>query len=272
MLVNGGRIVGEGWHAAAGEPHAEIVALAAAGDLAAGATAYVTLEPCAHHGRTPPCADALMAARISEVVAAMADPFPQVSGRGFKALEAAGTRVRIGLMEGLASELNRGFLSRLERSRPFVTVKLAASLDGATAMTSGESQWITGPRRVRMCSDLRAACGVVMTGIGTIIADDPALTVRGEADDRQPLRVVLDTGLRVSANAKVFSAPGRTLIYSGSDASRDALDVEAERRTAPLQEGRVSCRAVLEDLAQQGINDVLVESGPTLAGQLLTIT
>ena len=271
VLVNDGRIVGEGWHAAAGEPHAEIVALRAAGDLADGATAYVTLEPCSHQGRTPPCADALLAARVSEVVAAMSDPFPQVSGRGFKALEAAGTKVRVGLMEDLAKDLNRGFLSRLARARPFVTVKLAASLDGATAMASGESQWITGPAARADVQRLRAAHGVVMTGIGTIIADNPALTVRDEAmGDRQPLRVVLDTNLRTPANAKVLSVPGKTLIYSRPDAASGArTDITATLKTVPLQDGRVSCSAVLQDLAQQGINDVLVESGSTLAGQLL---
>ena len=271
VLVNGGRVVGEGCHIATGEPHAEVVALRAAGDLAVGATAYVTLEPCAHQGRTPPCVEALLAARVSEVVAAMSDPFPQVSGRGFKALEAAGTRVRVGLMEEMARDLNRGFLSRLERARPFVTVKLAASLDGATAMTSGESQWITGTAARVDVQRLRAEHGVVMTGVDTIVADDPSLTVREEATgDRQPLRVVLDTHLRTPAGAKVLSIPGRTLIYSGSAAASDALlDSAATLKTAPLQDGRVSGSAVLKDLAQQGVNDVLVESGPTLAGQLL---
>ena len=271
VLVKDGCVVGEGWHAAAGEPHAEVVAIAAAGERAQGATAYVTLEPCAHQGRTPPCADALLNAKVSEVVGAMADPFPEVAGRGFEDLAAAGITVRVGLLEGPATELNRGFLSRLERGRPYVTVKLAASLDGATAMSSGESQWITGPAARTDVQRLRAEKGVVLTGVGTILADNPALTVRDEStDDWQPLRVVLDTRLRTPVDAKLLTAPGRTLFYSGAEAPHQALAATgAEFRAVPLEDGRVSCLAVLNDLGQQGINDVLVESGPTLAGRLL---
>ena len=274
VLVRDEAIVGEGWHEMAGAAHAEINALEAAGDEARGSTAYVTLEPCAHHGKTPPCADALAGAGVSDVVVALEDPFPEVAGRGIAALKKAGIGVRVGLMQDSARQLLTGFLSRITRKRPFVRLKMASSLDGGIAMSNGESQWITGQEARADVQRLRARCGAVMTGIGTILADDPSLTVRDttiETHGRQPLRVILDNGLRMPLSAEMLALPGQTLIYCVDDAKREALvEVGAEVIKVAANAGLVDLSVVLADLADREINNVLVEAGPTLAGSLIS--
>ncbi|MEX0870268.1 MAG: bifunctional diaminohydroxyphosphoribosylaminopyrimidine deaminase/5-amino-6-(5-phosphoribosylamino)uracil reductase RibD [Aquisalimonadaceae bacterium] len=276
VLVRDGRIVGEGWHARAGEPHAEIHALRAAGADARGATAFVTLEPCSHHGRTPPCADALLEAGVSGVVAAMEDPNPKVAGQGLARLAAAGMNARSGLLAEQAEAVNVGFVSRMRRGRPWVRVKLAASLDGRTAMASGESRWITGDDARRDVHRLRAGSCAIVTGIGTVLADDPSLSVRDVAEADQvppPLRVVLDSGLKMPAAAAMFALPGSIVVVT---ASEDAERVHAlERAGAEVVRvgsgaaGGVDLNAVLALLAAREINDVLVEAGPVLAGAML---
>jgi diaminohydroxyphosphoribosylaminopyrimidine deaminase/5-amino-6-(5-phosphoribosylamino)uracil reductase len=267
--ANGSEIVGEGWHERAGEPHAEVHALRAAGARASGATAYVTLEPCAHHGRTPPCADALVAAGVARVVAAVADPFPQVAGRGLAKLREAGIATEVGVLEPQARALNRGFLSRLERGRPWMTLKLAMSLDGRTAMASGESRWITGEAARADVHRLRAEAGAVLTTSETVLADDPELTVRGAGSDgwRQPDRVVLDQRGRIPDSAKVWRDGARRFHFSSA-----ALPLLAgvERIAVPAgADGRTSLPAALKALAGHEVNEVLVECGPRLAGALL---
>jgi diaminohydroxyphosphoribosylaminopyrimidine deaminase/5-amino-6-(5-phosphoribosylamino)uracil reductase len=281
VLVNGGAVVGEGWHRRAGEQHAERLALAAAGDAARGATAYVTLEPCAHHGRTPPCAEALVEAGVRRVVAAMPDPNPLVAGKGFDLLRAAGIEVGVGLLAADAERLNPGFLKRMRRGRPYVRCKLAMSLDGRTAMASGESKWITGPAARRDVQRLRARSSAVLTGSGTVLADDPSLDVRLTAAElgcdggevRQPLRVVLDTRLRMPPSARMAGLPGETLVVCGENAPGDA---ERRLTDSGLQVVRltqsaagVDLDALLVHLAGRAVNEVLVESGATLAGAML---
>ena len=270
-IVREGRVVGEGWHEIAGGPHAEIVALTEAGERAGGATVYLTLEPCAHHGKTPPCADALISAGVSTVVAAMADPYPEVSGKGFAALQAAGIEVRTGLLENEARRLNEGYLSRVERARPFLRLKIAASLDGGTAMLSGESRWITGPEARIDVQRLRAASGAVLTGVGTVLDDDPSLTVREPGlCASQPMRVIVDTRLRTPPDAKLLGLPGQTLVFCSDSRKRGGLErAGATVIELPERNGRVCVGNALEDLAGRGINDVLAECGPTLAGSLL---
>jgi len=274
VLVRDGTVVGEGWHEFAGEAHAEINALRVAGGRARGAIAYLTLEPCSHEGKTPPCAPALIEAGIREAVIAMEDPFPAVSGNGRAALEAAGIGVRSGLMQETAEALNAGFLSRVRRGRPFVRLKVASSLDGGIAMKSGESQWITGPEARDDVQRLRARSGAILTGIGTVLADDPALNVRREGLDtrgRQPLRAVLDSRLRMPLSAGMLAMPGDTIVYCTDDTRRQPLvDTGARvvrvRRTA----GVLDVQQVLADLAKRGVNDVLVEAGPGVSGNLLS--
>lgn len=270
VLVRDGMPIGEGWHAQAGAAHAEVAALEAAGD-AGGATAYVTLEPCVHHGKTPPCTEALIEAGIAEVIVAMDDPFAQVSGRGKAALEAAGIRVRSGLMRSDAERLNRGFLKRVTTGRPFVRLKVAASLDGAVAMRDGSSQWITGPEARADVQRLRAASGGILTGIGTVLADDPSLTVRAAGiGERQPLRAIVDSRLRMRPSATMLSLPGTTLVFclDGADAG-PLVDAGAEVITVAGNGARVDLDAVLDELGRREINDLLVEAGSTLAGALL---
>jgi diaminohydroxyphosphoribosylaminopyrimidine deaminase/5-amino-6-(5-phosphoribosylamino)uracil reductase len=273
VLVRDGAVVGEGWHRLAGEAHAEIHALTAAAERAKGATAYITLEPCSHHGKTPPCAPALIDAGVSEVVVAMQDPFPAVRGDGLAALEAAGVRVRKGLMSSAAAELNEGYLCRIESGRPFVRAKVGSSLDGAIAMRSGESQWITGPEARADVQRLRARSGAILTGIGTVLADDPALNIRHEAIDtagRQPIRAVLDTGLRMPLSAGMLDLPGTTVLYCSRDDGRKPLEATgAEVVRVDAAGDHVDARQVLADLATRGVNDVLVEAGPTVSGYLL---
>ncbi len=273
VIVRDGEVVGEGWHRKAGEPHAEIHALQEAGERARGATAYVSLEPCAHHGKTPPCAEALVNAGVGRVVAAMEDPFADVSGRGLKCLEEAGIAAEVGLMRSAAESLNAGFISRVRRGRPQVRVKVAASLDGGTAMESGESQWITGPAARRDVQRLRAASGAVMTGIGTILADDPSMNVRDKSIrtlGAQPLRVVIDSRLRMPPESKMLGLPGDTLVCCTHGQDPASL----ERAGAEVQEfgahgDGVNVFEVLAALGEREINDVLVEAGPRLAGYLV---
>ncbi|WAH63634.1 bifunctional diaminohydroxyphosphoribosylaminopyrimidine deaminase/5-amino-6-(5-phosphoribosylamino)uracil reductase RibD [Xanthomonas hortorum] len=270
VIVRDGVCVGEGFHQRAGGPHAEVFALRAAGALARGATAYVTLEPCAHYGRTPPCALALIAAGVTRVVAAMADPFPQVNGGGFALLREAGIEVLSGVMRAQARVLNQGFLSRVERSRPWLRVKLGASLDGRTALASGESKWITGADARADVQRWRARASAILTGAGTVLADDPSMTVR-LGDDTPfvpPLRVVLDAGLRTLACENIRQGDAPTLYVHGDDVLPPSLD-DAQFVAMPLHAGRFDPSAVLASLAERGINEVHVEAGATLSGALL---
>ena len=273
VIVRDGDVVGEGWHAFTGEPHAEIHALEAAGDNARGATAYVTLEPCSHQGKTPPCTDALIEAGIAEVVIALEDPNPDVDGGGAGKLEAAGITVRTGVLAEQVEQQLAGFLSRVTRGRPFVRLKMASSLDGCVAMASGESQWITGPEARADVQRLRARSGAILSGIGTVLADDPSFTVRDPDIDtrgRQPLRVILDRNLRMPLSAEMLALPGDTLVYCSDDRKRGPLvDLGAEVVVVEEVDGFVDARAVLEDLGRREINDVLVEAGPSLAGYLV---
>jgi len=282
VLVRAGEVVGEGAHLKAGEPHAEVHALRMAAARAEGATAYVTLEPCSHQGRTPPCADALVRAGVARVVAAMEDPNPQVAGRGLARLAAAGIATAVGLLEPQARRLNPGFISRMERGRPFVRLKLAASLDGRTAMRSGQSQWITGAAARADVQRLRARSSVVASGVDTLLHDDAALTVRAaelglppeladRAAARQPRRLVLDSQLRLPEQAKLLRQPGEVLLATvlAPDHPRAEALVAAGARlmTLPGAHGRVDLNALLARLATDyQCNELLLECGATLAG------
>lgn len=275
VLVRDGDLVGEGWHERTGGPHAEIEALRAAGDRARGATAYVTLEPCSHQGRTPPCAEALVEAGVARVVAAMEDPNPRVAGRGLAWLAGADIETASGLMTQQAEAVNPGFCARMRRGRPWVRLKLAGSLDGRTAMASGESRWITDQDARRDVHRLRARSSAVMTGIGTVLADDPSLTVRldGEAArEAQPDRVVVDSALRFPEDARMLTLPGRTRVFTGSkDGARIAALERTGAEVTPVDAsaGVASLHETLATLAADGANEVLVESGPVLAGALV---
>ncbi len=278
VIVAAGEIVGEGWHQRAGEAHAEVHALRMAGARARGGTAYVTLEPCCHQGRTGPCTEALIAAGIRRLVMAMPDPDPRVSGQGAEALRAAGITVDSGLLMASAETLNRGYLQRLRHHRPWLCCKMGMSLDGRTAMANGESQWITSAAAREDVQRLRARSTAIMTGIGTVLADDPSLTVRSPGlldEGRQPLRVVCDSRLRTPPTARLLSCPGRTLIAHTavhSDAGIEAtLRGENVELLALPEEGggRLPLALLLRRLAERGVNDLLVEAGPTLAGALL---
>lgn len=272
VLVKNGNIIGEGWHLRAGQAHAEIEALNNATENTQGATAYVTLEPCSHHGRTPPCCETLVLAGIKRVVAAMQDPNSLVSGNGFGYLKAAGVEVNCGILEKDARALNQGFIMRMTEGRPFVRSKLAMSLDGRTAMTSGESQWITSPEARADVHRLRAESSAILTGINTVLADDPSLTARIDKEVVQPIRVVLDSSLKMPANAKMASLPGRSLILTCSkdEAKKEVLQkVGFEVHSLPENEGRLDLTEVLKFLAGKEINEVLVEAGAVLNGALL---
>ncbi|MFT3763146.1 MAG: bifunctional diaminohydroxyphosphoribosylaminopyrimidine deaminase/5-amino-6-(5-phosphoribosylamino)uracil reductase RibD [Pseudoxanthomonas sp.] len=270
VIAHGGEIVGEGWHRRAGEPHAEVLALQAAGERAKGATVYVTLEPCAHIGRTGPCADALIAAGVGKVVAAMRDPFPQVDGAGFDRLRAAGIEVQSGLLEAQARKLLCGFVSRIERGRPWVRVKLGASLDGRTAMADGDSKWITGEASRRDVHLWRARAGAILTGANTVLADDPSLTVRFDDDTPfvAPLRVVLDPGLATVARGKVRDGDAPTLYLHAPDA-KPPRELTLQHAPVPALGGNLDLNAVLKALAERDVNEVQVEAGATLAGAFL---
>ncbi|MGB7905079.1 MAG: bifunctional diaminohydroxyphosphoribosylaminopyrimidine deaminase/5-amino-6-(5-phosphoribosylamino)uracil reductase RibD [Steroidobacteraceae bacterium] len=279
LLDAAGAVAGEGWHHRAGRQHAEVSALQAAAARARGGTAYVTLEPCSHHGRTPPCADALIQAGVRRVVVAMQDPNPLVSGEGLRKLEAAGIVTAVGVLEREARELNRGFVARMLRGRPWVTVKLGSSADGRTALADGSSQWITSESARADAQRLRARASAIVTGIGTVLADDPALTVRDDALDlggRVPLRVVLDSRGRLEPDLKLARDGLPTLVFS-SDAGARALARLAQAGPAALQvepmpvdaTGRIDLDATLQRLAALECNEVLVEAGPQLAGSFL---
>ncbi|MGB7389343.1 MAG: bifunctional diaminohydroxyphosphoribosylaminopyrimidine deaminase/5-amino-6-(5-phosphoribosylamino)uracil reductase RibD [Pseudomonas neustonica] len=279
VLVKGEQVVGEGWHVQAGEGHAEVNALAQAGEQARGATAYVTLEPCSHVGKTPPCADALIAAGVSRVVAAMQDPNPLVAGNGLQRLRDAGIEVTCGLLEEQARELNPGFIKRMQLGLPWVRVKLAMSLDGRTAMASGESKWITGPAARADVQRLRARSGAVISGADSVLLDDSALTVRaselGLSDEeasaavqRQPLRVLIDSLRRVPLEQRFFRESGPTLVISTSaeQAADSYQSIGSELLALPGDDGKVDLPTVLRTLAERGCNEVLVEAGAALSG------
>ncbi|HET7663510.1 MAG TPA: bifunctional diaminohydroxyphosphoribosylaminopyrimidine deaminase/5-amino-6-(5-phosphoribosylamino)uracil reductase RibD [Rhodanobacteraceae bacterium] len=268
VIVRDGEVVGEGWHQKAGEPHAEVFALRAAGGKARGATAYVTLEPCSHHGRTPPCADALIEAGVTRVVIASIDTNPKAKG-GVDRLRAAGITVETGLMEDAARELNIGFFSCLERGRPWVRVKLAMSLDGRTALANGESKWITGEAARADVQRWRARSSAILTGSGTVLADDPRLTVRLDESFEPPLRVALDRMLRTPADAHLLDGTTPTLILHGADAdARDARFAKVECLHVPERDGLLDVHVVLALLADRDCNEVHVEAGPALCGAL----
>ncbi|WP_213035376.1 bifunctional diaminohydroxyphosphoribosylaminopyrimidine deaminase/5-amino-6-(5-phosphoribosylamino)uracil reductase RibD [Candidatus Nitrotoga fabula] len=285
VLVRDGQIVGEGWHRYAGEPHAEIHALHAAGQSARGATAYVTLEPCSHHGRTPPCADALVSAGVKRVVAAVKDPNPQVAGQGMNKLRAAGIEIDCGLMENVARELNIGFFSRMSRGLPWLRSKIAMSLDGRTALRNGASQWISCTGSRQDVQRWRGRSCAVLTGIGTVLADDPRLTLRepqltaqeSENGNRKTrsvsgsLRVVLDSRLQLPVTARILHG-GNVRVYTVTHDSQKIAALEkvgAQVVVLPDVSGRVDLNAALRDLAANGCNEVLVEAGAVLNGALL---
>ena len=268
VLVAGERVVGEGWHRLAGEPHAERIALERAGAAARGATAYVSLEPCAHHGRTPPCTDALIAAGVGRVVAAVVDPNPLVSGKGIAALRAAGIRVDTGILEDEARALNAAFFHFQQTGLPYVTLKAAMTLDGKIATRTGDSRWITGEAARRFAHRERARSGAVLCGIGTVLADDPLLTARAPGTLRQPLRVVLDTSARLPETSRLATTASEvpTLLCVGEGADPERLRRLSEMRVEVCRfrsdnSNRVSVRAVLAELGRRGIVSVLVEGG-----------
>ena len=272
LLDAGGTVAGEGWHRRAGEPHAEVLALDMAAGRARGGTAYVTLEPCSHHGRTPPCADALIAAGVRRVVAAMQDPNPRVAGQGLARLQQAGLETAVGLLAREAAALNRGFVARMTRGRPWVTLKLGTSVDGRTALADGSSQWITSEFARADVQRLRARASAVLTGIGTALADDPALTVRDATlpmHGREPLRVVLDAKGQLPTKAKLASDGKATVVFTATAAKIDANSALLVERVALDAAGRIDLRAALQRLAGLECNEVLVEAGPRLAGSFV---
>ncbi|MFT3802204.1 MAG: bifunctional diaminohydroxyphosphoribosylaminopyrimidine deaminase/5-amino-6-(5-phosphoribosylamino)uracil reductase RibD [Burkholderiaceae bacterium] len=281
VIVKDGEIVGEGWHRRAGEPHAEALALAAAAGRARGATVYVTLEPCSHFGRTPPCVDALIEARVGRVVAAMEDPNPFVNGQGLERLRAAGIDVRCGLLHEDAAELNIGFVSRMARGMPWVRMKVAASLDGKTALHDGRSQWITGKAARIDGHAWRARACAILTGIGTVRDDDPQLTVREVETTRQPIKVLVDSRLQVDPHARLLTS-GQVLIacaHHDPDKERELRDRGCEiihlpepPSDDPAEAGRppkVDLRALIGELAVRGLNEIHVEAGFKLNGSLM---
>jgi diaminohydroxyphosphoribosylaminopyrimidine deaminase / 5-amino-6-(5-phosphoribosylamino)uracil reductase len=276
VLVNNGVIVGEGFHQRAGENHAERNALAAAGDQAAGATAYVTLEPCCHQGRTPPCSEGLIDAGVIRVVAAMQDPNPLVSGKGIQLLRAAGIEVATGLLQAEAMALNPGFIKRQLTGLPYVRCKLAMSLDGRTATASGESKWITGPQARMDVHRLRARSSAIITGIDTVLADDPSMNVRldGDIEVREPMRVVLDSKLRMPLDAKMLGLRGETLVVCCSGADREKQAALEGRGVQVIRQDdfahRVDLLSVLKLLAARDVNEVLLETGAVLAGSYMS--
>ena len=275
IVAPDGRVIGRGRTQEAGGPHAEVMALrdaAARGEIVHGATAYVTLEPCAHHGRTPPCCDALIEARLGRVVMALEDPFPQVAGQGAARLRAAGIAVEQGLLAREAREINIGFFSRIVRGRPWVRLKVAVSLDGRTALSNGVSQWITGPAARADGHAFRRRAGAVLTGVGTVLDDDPRLDVRLVETPRQPLRVVVDSRLETPPAARVLAPPGPVLLYAAQPQAERAAALQArgaEIAFAAGQGGTVDLAAMLADLARRGVNELHVEAGHKLNGSLV---
>jgi len=278
VIVAQDEIVGEGWHQWAGEGHAEVNALAEAGARAEGATAYVTLEPCSHHGKTPPCCEALIQARVARVVVAMEDPNPLVSGRGSQRLREAGIEVISGVLEAEAQALNPGFIKRMQTGRPWVRCKLAMSLDGRTAMASGESQWITGPAARADVQQLRARSCAMLTGSGTVLHDNASLTVRAdeltianaaEAARIQPLRVVLDSQARLDLSRRIFDEAAPTLWVTAQPGDVAASATVVERLVLQAGDGTIDLPALLNELGRRQCNEVLVEAGAELAGALV---
>ena len=271
VIVKGGVLVGSGWHEKAGLPHAEVLALKEAGDRARGAALYVNLEPCSHHGRTPPCVDAIVASGIKRVVAAMQDPNPKVAGSGFAKLRTAGITVEHGLKEDEARELNIGFVSRMTRGRPWMRMKIAASLDGRTALANGKSQWITGEAARKDGHRWRARACAVLTGFGTVRDDDPQLNVRGVDTPRQPLKIVVDSKFETSPSARLLKE-GKTLVVGAvNDAKRIASlkNAGAEVVIIPNDGGKVELFKLMEELARRELNEIHVEAGTKLNGSLL---
>ena len=284
VIVHEGEVVGEGWHRRAGEPHAEVHALQQAGERAHGATVYVNLEPCCHTGRTPPCTQSLINAGVARVVVAMPDPNPLVAGKGLQGLAQAGIQVQSGVLQAQAEELNRGFVMRMLNKRPWVCCKLAMSLDGRTALANGDSKWITGAAARADVQHLRAQSGTIMTGIGTVLADDPSLTVRQEfleqhpelhysGTTEQPLRAVLDSRLRMPEHARMLTLPGQTILFtsvSAQGSQQGALRGGLQIVPFPKQNNGVDVHAVLHYLAaQHQVNDVLLEAGSRLSAAML---
>ncbi len=278
VIVKNDKIIGEGWHRWAGEAHAEVNALKQAGSQAKGATVFVTLEPCSHTGRTPPCANALINAGVKKVVVAMPDPNPLVAGDGLKKLQDAGIEVESGLLESAAAELNPGFIKRMEAGRPYVRVKLAMSLDGRTAMASGESQWISSAASRNDVQRLRAESSAILTGIETVLADDPSMNVRMSAVElkvdrvRQPKRLVLDSQLRMPSDAKIASLEGQCIVYTTVNVdNRDSYPFIIEQCAAygNGQGGKIDLKALMQDLAKKEVNLLHVEAGSVLCGALL---
>ncbi len=270
IVVQAEEVVGEGWHARAGEPHAEVHALKDAGDQAKGATVYVTLEPCCHHGRTPPCTLALLDAGVARVVVACEDPFDKMRGKGLALLRDQGVEVEVGLLQEAAQELNVGFFTRMRHGRPWIRLKLASSLDGITALSSGESQWITGPAAREHGHTWRARASAILTGIGTVLADDPQLNVRTNSAESEPVRIVLDTRGRLPETAKLLRQPGETWVLSAPDVAREKPDDVPGVRWLPVPEhaGRLDLQRVVALLADLEINELHVEAGATLSGNL----
>ena len=271
VLVRDDQVIGEGWHERAGGPHAETVALQNAGSAANGATAYVTLEPCSHHGRTPPCANALIAAGVRRVVAAMRDPNPAVCGAGIERLRSAGIGVDVGVLADAAHDLNVGFVARNERGTPWVRLKIAATLDGKTALLNGVSQWITGSEARRDGHAWRARACAVLTGIGTVQNDDPQLTVREVDTPRQPLRILVDSRMDVSPDAKVLAGGGTLVVTARDDLEkrRRLNDRGAEVVVLPNAAGKVDLAALMRELGQRAVNELHIEAGYKLNGSLL---
>lgn len=274
VLVRDGRVIGEGHHRRTGGPHAEVHAIEAAGEAARGATAYLNLEPCSHFGRTPPCTRALLAAGVTRVVCALRDPDPRVAGGGLEELTRAGVAVESGLLASDAAELNRGFLRRMSSGRPWVTLKIGASLDGRTALADGVSRWITGEAARADVQRLRARASAVVTGIGTVLADNPKLTVRDpglELLGRRPLRVVLDSRLRIPVTARVLDESAPAIVFTTQAAPDTSAFGERSIRieTLPGRDGRIDLAALLDRLGALECNEILVEAGPALAGAFL---
>ena len=279
VIVNENKIVGEGWHRRAGEPHAEVIALKQAGDKAKGSTVFVTLEPCSHTGKTPPCADALIDADVKKVIVAMVDPNPLVAGSGLKKLEQAHIETHSGLLETQARELNPGFIKRMESGRPFVRVKLAMSLDGRTAMASGESQWISGEASRNDVQYLRAESSAILTGIDTVLADNPSMNVRLSTEQldvdciRQPKRLVLDSKLRMISDVNIVTLDGECVVYTAVDVdSNEQYPFKIETIDTQDEDGQIDLHALMKNLADKEVNLLHVEAGSILCGALLKMT
>jgi diaminohydroxyphosphoribosylaminopyrimidine deaminase / 5-amino-6-(5-phosphoribosylamino)uracil reductase len=273
VIVNQQKIVGEGAHLKAGEPHAEVHALQQAGALAQGATAYVTLEPCSHHGRTPPCADALLKAGVKTVIAAMVDPNPLVAGQGLAYLQSQGIATQSGLMQTQAQALNPGFVARMLHQTPWVRCKVAASLDGKTAMENGHSQWVTSDAARQDVQHWRARSCAMLTGVGTVLADNPRLTVRDMPNARQPLRVVVDSQLRTPLDAHILQDSPTLIAYAQDPQQRaqQLMDVGVMLFHAPNAQGKVCLATLLRHLASLQMNEVMVEAGQCLNGALIAL-